>query len=264
MPGAFLHADMDESRTLVCQPPNILCEFNLIPDGEYWQLVKALYGLREAPKYWEASRDEALREFRMQTSLGVLCLVQSCIHASVWPVVTEQEKGRLEAARNHHLVDKRALGVFNETFPLSDCQTVSLVKVHGLVTVYVDDMLTFDVIWQSKHHACLIKTRHISIRGHRLSEAIAEKTCMDSWVDTKSQPADFLTKTCPALMKSLNIAILGLERVPEMDVVSICFTGFACFVSFSYYNNLVQVVKHQRDAVNVPCAPAEFDRLSTC
>eukprot|EP00971_Amphidinium_carterae_P299900 5958057-Amphidinium_carterae.2 len=94
VPGAFLHADMDESRRLVCQPPNILREFNLIADGEYWQVVKALYGLRKAPKYWEA--------FGCSLFCPELhsCFCVACCNRT--------REGRLEAARNHHPVDKRA------------------------------------------------------------------------------------------------------------------------------------------------------------
>ena len=54
---AFLNATLPESfETVFVRPPQSLIEFGLAPPGTIWKVLKAIYGLRIAPKAWGNAR----------------------------------------------------------------------------------------------------------------------------------------------------------------------------------------------------------------
>ena len=59
--NAFLNAELSDEVTILTQPE--LVQFGLVKPGTLYQCTKACYGLREAPKLWEESRDKALTAF---------------------------------------------------------------------------------------------------------------------------------------------------------------------------------------------------------
>ena len=61
---AFLRTPLDPSRgdpTIVVTPPRLLERLLLLEEGELWGLIRALYGLRQAPALWSAHRDRVLQ-----------------------------------------------------------------------------------------------------------------------------------------------------------------------------------------------------------
>ena len=62
---AFLRTPLDPlsgDPTIIVAPPRVLEKLSMIRPGELWGLVRALYGLRQAPALWTAHRDRVLRE----------------------------------------------------------------------------------------------------------------------------------------------------------------------------------------------------------
>ena len=57
--NAFLNAEV----VILTQPAPELIQFGLVKSGTLNQCTKACYGLREAPKPWEAARDKTLTSF---------------------------------------------------------------------------------------------------------------------------------------------------------------------------------------------------------
>ena len=44
-------------RPCTSDPPQALADVGLVPPGTVWKVLKAIYGLRIAPKAWDAERD---------------------------------------------------------------------------------------------------------------------------------------------------------------------------------------------------------------
>ena len=63
--AAFLHAEMPKNRWVVIAPPAALVNLGLLKPDELWVVEKALYGLKESPKYWEDKRDKELRTLKL-------------------------------------------------------------------------------------------------------------------------------------------------------------------------------------------------------
>ena len=58
--SAFLNPMLPQDRVVIVTPPRVLVDMGLIPDGQYWLLSRALYGLRECPHLWAQKRDARL------------------------------------------------------------------------------------------------------------------------------------------------------------------------------------------------------------
>ena len=63
--NASLNAELSEEVTILTQPAPELVQFGLVKPGTLYQCTKACYGLREAPKLWEESRDKTLTAFTL-------------------------------------------------------------------------------------------------------------------------------------------------------------------------------------------------------
>ncbi|CAE7231728.1 TY5A, partial [Symbiodinium sp. CCMP2456] len=63
---AFLLAPLGTSRRYLLRPPAILRSLGLVQETEVWEVGKAIYGLRESPRWWTEYRDECLRKLRFQ------------------------------------------------------------------------------------------------------------------------------------------------------------------------------------------------------
>ena len=62
---AFLRTPLDPTAgdpTFIVTPPKVLEKLLLTTVGEMWGLVRALYGLRQAPALWSSHRDRVLRQ----------------------------------------------------------------------------------------------------------------------------------------------------------------------------------------------------------
>lgn len=52
---------------LIVRPPRILVEAGVIPEDEWWEVQKALYGLQSSPADWSAFRDAAMTQWKWKS-----------------------------------------------------------------------------------------------------------------------------------------------------------------------------------------------------
>ena len=50
--AAFLNADIDPDHLVIVEPPKAWVRMGLCKQGEYWTVRKAIYGVRQSPRYW--------------------------------------------------------------------------------------------------------------------------------------------------------------------------------------------------------------------
>ena len=127
--NAFLNAELLEEVTILTQPAPELIQFGLVKPGTLYQCTKACYGLREAPKLWEESRDKTLTAFHFLIEGDTYSLRQSVYHPSLWFVVRAPCLTRPPTVRLPDESDLPDLAAFGE------CAHVAA------ILVYVDDFL---------------------------------------------------------------------------------------------------------------------------
>ena len=63
---AFLLAPLGTSRRYLLQPPAILQVLGLVEKDEVWEVGRAIYGLRESPRWWTEYRNKALSSLKFK------------------------------------------------------------------------------------------------------------------------------------------------------------------------------------------------------
>ena len=66
---AFLNAELGDEKVLI-RPPPVLVRMGLIAPHVLWLALRAIYGLRKAPKLWEEERNRMLDHRVVNTSIG--------------------------------------------------------------------------------------------------------------------------------------------------------------------------------------------------
>ena len=119
-----------EEYTVLVTPPPILVKMGIVKPNTIWQVKKAFYGLREAPRLWQQERDQKLRELEFTYEGKLAHLVQSHTHPSLWFIAEG-------AAAEHQLIPP-----FDHSLR-SDEWTAQLHqhRLLGYVGGYVDDLL---------------------------------------------------------------------------------------------------------------------------
>ncbi|CAE7334978.1 GIP [Symbiodinium sp. CCMP2592] len=103
--AAFLRTPLNHEEgapTIIVTPPRLLERLSMTLEGELWGLIRALYGLRQAPALWSAYRDRRLE-------------------AMEFPMGMKLHRGRTITA----------------WWILKDCKG----KIRALIIIYVDDIL---------------------------------------------------------------------------------------------------------------------------
>ena len=93
--AAFLRTPLGRSSRdpiVIAQPPRLLEVLGLTQKMELWGLIRALYGLREAPMLWGRFRDDMLRDLHLPNSLQ---WKQGSTITSWWTI--RDEKGAVQA-----------------------------------------------------------------------------------------------------------------------------------------------------------------------
>ena len=91
---AFLHAplkddeDSDDDSAVVLKPPSLLVKLGYAKPGEHYQAVKAVYGLRQAPRKWGRHRDKKL--LQMKTPEGYV-FRPSASEPNLWRILKVPE-----------------------------------------------------------------------------------------------------------------------------------------------------------------------------
>eukprot|EP00971_Amphidinium_carterae_P349112 6490851-Amphidinium_carterae.1 len=76
--GAFLNALLPEGRVIVLRPPQVFVQLGIT----FWQLHRAIYGLRESPALWGNSRDQGFKTVKISHEKSTYRLLQSHTHPS--------------------------------------------------------------------------------------------------------------------------------------------------------------------------------------
>ena len=98
---AFLYADIPDDRRVLVLPPKFLIDLGVCQEDEVWILNKALYGLRESPRYWGQERDRKLSTLTFRVGKREYFLKQSCIDASLWNI---RRKGSKDSEQSEGLL----------------------------------------------------------------------------------------------------------------------------------------------------------------
>ncbi|CAE7273403.1 GIP, partial [Symbiodinium microadriaticum] len=89
--NAFLLAPIPEGdkNRILLRPPRILEQMQITTEGELWRIERAVYGLRQSPKWWGDFRDSKLRTSSWIGDKGRTRFVQSAVEGNVWKITTE-------------------------------------------------------------------------------------------------------------------------------------------------------------------------------
>ncbi|CAE6966844.1 GIP [Symbiodinium sp. CCMP2592] len=89
--NAFLLAPIpsEEGARILLRPPKVLEEMGITTPGELWEVTRAIYGLRQSPRWWSIHRDSVLTEATWYGPRGRTKLQQSSVEANLWSMVTE-------------------------------------------------------------------------------------------------------------------------------------------------------------------------------
>ena len=104
--GAFLNAPLPPDELILVAPPSQWQAWGIVGQGVVWKLNRAVYGLRQSPKWWSDERDRHLRDLNWTVGQDHYHLEQNPSDSQVWSI----KKG---------------------TSP----------TIYGLICVYVDDFL---------------------------------------------------------------------------------------------------------------------------
>ena len=120
---------------MVVSPPKILVRLGLVEESEKWLVIKALYGLAEAPRRWSSHRDLLLRRLAWDDQDRHYMLQQCAADNNLWRIVSRPTSSESQdpVASLNPSCDSHVQS--------SSSQDNSETTLHGLLGVYVDDML---------------------------------------------------------------------------------------------------------------------------
>ena len=131
----------DRVKIVVVSPPKILVRLGLVEESEKWLVVKALYGLAEAPRRWSAHRDLLLRQLTWEDNGRSYSLAACVADNNLWRIVSEAKPEITEACKTRPIGSQIPTSSKSCRTPDQSPQDHQGVRLHGLLGVYVDDML---------------------------------------------------------------------------------------------------------------------------
>ena len=84
--GAFLNAPLPPGELILVQPPAQWVAWGIVPKGVVWKLNRAVYGLRQSPKWWSDERDSKLRQLVWSNGGDIFSLEENEADAHVWSI----------------------------------------------------------------------------------------------------------------------------------------------------------------------------------
>ena len=82
--GAFLNAPLPEGELILVQPPAQWVAWGIVPKGVAWKLNRAVYGLKQNPKWWSDERDLHLSKLTWESGNDSFYLEQNNADSQVW------------------------------------------------------------------------------------------------------------------------------------------------------------------------------------
>ena len=128
-------------KIVVVSPPKILVRLGLVEESEKWLVIKALYGLAEAPRRWSAHRDLLLRQLAWEDNGRRYSLAACVADNNLWRIVSEAQPETTEACGTYTRVTQNSTSLEPGRSPELIPQDNQGIMLHGLLGVYVGDML---------------------------------------------------------------------------------------------------------------------------
>ncbi len=82
--GAFLNAPIPPGELVLVQPPGQWVKWGIVKEHVVWKLNRAVYGLRQSPKWWGDERDRQLAKLRWSVGTSTYYLEQNVADSQVW------------------------------------------------------------------------------------------------------------------------------------------------------------------------------------
>ncbi|CAE7779988.1 GIP [Symbiodinium sp. CCMP2592] len=92
--NAFLLAPLPVGMhgRILLRPPKVLEAMGITEPNEIWQVCKAVYGLRQSPRWWSEYRDSVLRTATWEGVSGQTRLCQSSVEGNVWKLLNDKDE----------------------------------------------------------------------------------------------------------------------------------------------------------------------------
>ena len=124
------------------QPPKQWVDLGIVRKDVLWKLRRAVYGLRQSPKWWSDERDSRLRSLHFTVGSHDYYLQQNDADSQVW-MLTRKSGGADQPSRETtrqptNPLDGSRRRVGN---PLIASSSKNAEELLGLLCVYVDDFL---------------------------------------------------------------------------------------------------------------------------
>ncbi|CAE7730700.1 GIP [Symbiodinium sp. CCMP2592] len=92
--NAFLLAPLplNMAGRILLKPPRLLEQMGITTHDECWEVCKAVYGLRQSPKWWSDYRDSVLKGATWEGESGLIRLQQSNAEGNVWKMLNSDDQ----------------------------------------------------------------------------------------------------------------------------------------------------------------------------
>ena len=88
--AAFMNAFVGKGRKIAVKFPRTFCLLLGMDPEQTYLVLRAAYGIREAPRWWSMARDKVLREFRWVSEGVTLHLEQSDLDENLWIIKNDE------------------------------------------------------------------------------------------------------------------------------------------------------------------------------
>ena len=82
-----MNAPIPEGELILVQPPKQWVDWGIVGKNVVWKLRRAVYGLRQSPKWWSDERDTRLRKLDFIVGTDSYRLQQNDADSQVWMIV---------------------------------------------------------------------------------------------------------------------------------------------------------------------------------
>ena len=91
--NAFLLAPLpkESEGKIILRPPRLLVMMNIVEESEVWVINRAMYGLRQSPKWWQEYRDSEFRRAKWAGPGGQTGFRQSSVEPNLWYIIGESD-----------------------------------------------------------------------------------------------------------------------------------------------------------------------------
>nr|GEX98328.1 ribonuclease H-like domain, reverse transcriptase, RNA-dependent DNA polymerase [Tanacetum cinerariifolium] len=193
--SAFLHGDLKE-EVYVTQPKGFVQQGNT---GKVYKLIKALYGLRQAPRAWNVKLlEQAVYTRRSKTSTLIVGVYVDDL------IITGTPRKEIDTFKSQ----MKASGDQQKPIWLKRLLSELTGWNEERITLKVDNVSAIALVRNPVFHG---RSKHIDIRYHFIRECIENGHINVEHVSGELQRADILTKALPRLKFVTMRQMLGVQ-----------------------------------------------------